>query len=136
MPSAAVCVLTERRWVCASRRATTTSTGSKRASIHGAISVTGPGASPFGNNRLLTIVCIHVVPHFGGVHTKISPGREVKYSHRRLSETTVRYSRSILRSTGAFVMGAPSNLLYVETIGHLSIQGSAMNCGQCLLVGC
>ena len=38
MPSAGVCVLIARRCVCASRRATTTSIGSNRASIHGAIS--------------------------------------------------------------------------------------------------
>ena len=55
--------------------ASTTSIGSNRASIHGAMCVTGPGASPSGKSSATTIVCIHVVPHFGGVQTKMSPGR-------------------------------------------------------------
>jgi hypothetical protein len=32
-----------------------------------------------------TIICIHVVPDFGGVHTKMSPGRASKPSQRALS---------------------------------------------------
>ena len=91
MPSAGVCVLIARRCVCASRRSSNTSTGSNRASSHGAMTITGPGA-PSGNISAFTIVCIHVVPHLDGVHTKTSPGRWTKCSHRRLSETSVRYS--------------------------------------------
>jgi hypothetical protein len=93
IPSAGVCVLSARRCVCASRRSSNTSTGSKRASSHGAITITGPGA-PSGNISVFTIVCIHVVPHLEGVHTNTSPGRGTKFCHRRLSETIVRYSRT------------------------------------------
>ena len=93
IPSAGVCVLSVRRCVCASRRSSNTSTGSKRASSHGAITITGPGA-PLGNISVFTIVCIHVVPHLEGVHTKTSPGRWTKCSQRRLSATIVLYSRT------------------------------------------
>ena len=78
----------------------TSSIGLNRASSHGAISTAGPGA-PSGNSSAATIVCIHVVPHFGGVHTKMSPGRETKRCHRRLSKMMLRYSRSIGRSTAS-----------------------------------
>ena len=64
----------------------------------------------------MTIACIHVVPHFGGVHTKMSPGRGVNRFHRRLSDTTLRYSRSIGRSTAPVAIsrhpsdGAPARV--------------------------
>ncbi len=64
------------------------------ASNQGAISITGPGA-PSGKSSVATIACIHVVPHFAGVHTTMSPGRKAKRSQRRLSDITLRYSRSI-----------------------------------------
>src|SRR5215510_2486570 len=70
------------------------SIGSASNSIHGERSRTGPGASPSGQRRLATIVCIQVVPHLGGVQTKTSPGRGSKPAQRRLSATAVRYGRS------------------------------------------
>jgi hypothetical protein len=85
IPSAGVCVLMHRRWVCASSRARTESIGSKRLSSHGAMCITGPGASPSGKSSATTMVCIQVVPHFGGVHTKMSPARPSKSAQRRLS---------------------------------------------------
>src|SRR4051794_11055 len=68
-----------------------TSTGSKRASSHGLMMLTTSGA-PSGKSTVATIVCIHVVPALGGVHTKMSPGRCTNRSHRELSETGVLYS--------------------------------------------
>ena len=59
-------------------------------SIHGEIVMTGPGALPSGQSRLATMACVHVVPHFGGVHTKMSPGRGPNPAQRRLSKTAVR----------------------------------------------
>ena len=47
--------------------------------------MTGPGAWPSGQSRLATMACVHVVPHFGGVHTKMSPGRGSNPAQRRLS---------------------------------------------------
>ena len=52
--------------------------------------MTGPGAWPSGQSRLATMACVHVVPHFGGVHTKMSPGRGPNPAQRRLSKTAVR----------------------------------------------
>src|SRR6185436_17479510 len=76
-------------------------------SIQGEISHSGPGAAPSWNNNAATIACIHVVPHFGGVHTKMSPGRGVNRFHRRLSDTTPRYSRSIGRCTASAPIAGP-----------------------------
>ena len=53
----------------------------------------------------MTIVCIHVVPHFAGVHTNTSPARGVNRDHRRLSEMMLRYSVSIGRCTPVSAMG-------------------------------
>ncbi|MEV6874235.1 hypothetical protein [Amycolatopsis sp. NPDC051128] len=39
-------------------------------------------------------ICIHVVPHFGGVLITTSPARNRKPAHRALSDTTVRYRRN------------------------------------------
>ena len=36
------------------------------------------------------MVCVHVVPHFGGVQTKTSPGRGSKRAQRALSKTALR----------------------------------------------
>ena len=85
MPSAGVCVLIERRCVCASSRAIISSIGVNSASSQGATVMTGPGESPSGKIRLFTIVWVQVVPHFDGVHTKMSSGRGVKRAQRRLS---------------------------------------------------
>lgn len=90
IPSAGVWVLADRRWVWASRPAMISSRSWNRASIHGASSRTGAGGSPGWNSSVATIVCVHVVPHFGGVQTKMSPGRCVNRYHRRLSEITLR----------------------------------------------
>ena len=40
------------------------------------------------------IVCIHVVPDFGGQLTTMSPGRAVNDRHRPLSQTPERYRTS------------------------------------------
>ncbi len=101
IPSAGVCVFTTLRWVCASRRATTSSIGSKRASSHGEIAQSELPIVPLGSRISATIACIQVVPHFGGVHTKTSSGRAAKRFQRRLSDTTLRYSRSMGRSTAS-----------------------------------
>ena len=55
-------------------------------SIQGESAMTGPGASPSGQSRLATIVWVQVVPHFGGVHTKMSRGRGSKSAQRRVVE--------------------------------------------------
>ena len=61
------------------------------ASIHGEIPFTiVPGKSPSGHSRFATIVCIHVVPHFDGVQTKMSSSRGSKPAQRALSITALR----------------------------------------------
>ena len=85
MPSAGVWLFMKRRWVCAASSACSVGAGMIFISIHGLMARTGPGASPAGQSRLATIVCIQVVPHFGGVQTKTSPGRGAKPSQRAVS---------------------------------------------------
>jgi len=58
-----------------SRVAITSSIGKNRASIHGDKSITVFDGKPVGNSSVVTTVCIHVVPHFGDVHTNTSPVR-------------------------------------------------------------
>jgi hypothetical protein len=82
--------LIERRWVCAARRAIISSSGWNSASSHGETVITGTGPSPRGQSRLCTMTWVQVVPHFGGVQTKMSPGRGSKRAQRRLSKRAVR----------------------------------------------
>src|SRR5215208_7059881 len=85
MPSAGVWVLIYRRWVCASSRAISSSKSKMRPSNHGPISITASGKLPSGHSSEATIVCIHVVPHLGEAHTKMSPGRWLYEAHLELS---------------------------------------------------
>jgi hypothetical protein len=41
--------------------------------------------------RRAQIICVHVVPHFGGVEITMSLSRKANDSHRALSETRDRY---------------------------------------------
>ena len=63
------------------------------ASIERLAVTTGPGTLPSGKSSVATIACIQVVPHLGGVQTKMSPGRWTKCRQRRVSKMWLRYSR-------------------------------------------
>ena len=90
IPLAGVCVFMKRRCVWDAIVVWTTSIGMSSNSIHGEIVMIGPGALPSGQSRLATMACVHVVPHFGGVHTKMSRGRGSNPAQRRLSKTALR----------------------------------------------
>ena len=64
-------------------------------------------------------VCIHVVPHFGGVLITMSPGRKAKPSHRALSATTERYLFSpLIGSSLATTTPGPQGLWHPEADGE------------------
>jgi hypothetical protein len=55
-------------------------------SIHGESVFNGSGSSGSCRTTSAQIICVQVVPHFGGVPTMMSPGRSSKPSHRLLSK--------------------------------------------------
>ena len=57
-------------------------------SSHGEMRSSGCSKVVVWNTSSAQIICIHVVPHFGGVQMTMSPGRNSKPSQRALSETS------------------------------------------------
>src|SRR5438309_1711821 len=80
-----------RLCVCASRSAMTESSGLVVMSSHGEIWSIGRSKESVPKIRSAQIICVHVVPHFGGVAMTMSPSRNAKRSQRALSETRDRY---------------------------------------------
>lgn len=62
----------------------------KCMSSHGDTSEMAPSGSPSKTNSP-TIVCIHVVPDFGGPLMTMSPARRGNVSHRLVSDNQPRY---------------------------------------------
>ena len=85
IPSSGVWVLTNRRCVWASRSANTSVRARVTMSIHGESVSNGSGSSGSCSMSRAQIICVHVVPHFGGVLMMMSPGRSSKPSQRLLS---------------------------------------------------
>ena len=85
IPSSGVWVLMKRRCVCASRSANTSVRERVTMSIHGESVSNGSGSSGSCRISSAQIICVHVVPHFGGVLMMMSPGRSSKPSQRLLS---------------------------------------------------
>jgi hypothetical protein len=63
-------------------------------SIQGESLSNGCGSSGSCKTSSAQIICVHVVPHFGGVLMMMSPGRSSKPSHRLLSKTVPSYRRT------------------------------------------
>jgi hypothetical protein len=63
-------------------------------SIQGESLSNGCGSSGSCKTSSAQIICVHVVPHFGGVLMMMSPGRSSKSSHRLLSKTVPSYRRT------------------------------------------
>ena len=74
-----------RRWVCASRSAKTSPRARVRMSSHGDSFDNGPGRSGVWKMSSAVIICVQVVPHFGGVLITMSSDRSRNPSHRPLS---------------------------------------------------
>ena len=87
MPSSGVWVLMNRRCVWASSSANTSVRARVTMSIHGESVSNGSGSSGSCKMSSAQIICVHVVPHFGGVLMMMSPGRSSKPSQRLLSNT-------------------------------------------------
>ena len=85
IPSSGVWVLMNRRCVWASRSANTSVRARVTMSIHGESVSSGSGSSGSCSMSRAQIICVHVVPHFGGVLMMMSPGRSSKPSQRLLS---------------------------------------------------
>ena len=85
IPSSGVWVLMNRRCVWASRSANTSVRARVTMSIHGESVSSGSGSSGSCSMSMAQIICVHVVPHFGGVLMMMSPGRSSKPSQRLLS---------------------------------------------------
>src|ERR1700749_1914737 len=85
IPSSGVWVLMNRRCVWASRSANTSVRPRVTMSIHGESVSNGSGSSGSCSMSRAQIICVHVVPHFGGVLMMMSPGRSSKPSQRLLS---------------------------------------------------
>ena len=85
IPSSGVWVLMNRRCVWASRSANTSVRARVTMSIHGESVSNGSGSSGSCSTSRAQIICVHVVPHFGGVLMMMSPGRSSKPSQRLLS---------------------------------------------------
>src|SRR5258708_697844 len=83
--SSGVWVLMNRRCVWASRSANTSVRARVTMSIHGESVSSGSGSSGSRRMSRAQIICVHVVPHFGGVLMMMSPGRSSKPSQRLLS---------------------------------------------------
>src|SRR3954467_9533972 len=83
----------KRRCCCASRAAMTWSRGAVSMSTHGESSVRRPGRSGVWKMRRAHNICIHVVPHFGGVEMTMSSSRNSNPSQRWLSATIEWYRR-------------------------------------------
>ena len=87
IPSSGVWVLMKRRCVWAARSANTSVRARVTMSIHGESVSNGSGSSGSCRTSSAQIICVHVVPHFGGVLMMMSPGRSSKPSQRLLSKT-------------------------------------------------
>ena len=85
IPSSGVWVLMKRRCVWAARSESTSVRARVIMSIHGESESNGSGNSGSCRTSSAQIICVHVVPHFGGVLMMMSPGRSSKPSHRLLS---------------------------------------------------
>jgi hypothetical protein len=59
-------------------------------SSHGEISDRGRSNSTESNTNIAHSICIHVVPHFGGVEMTMSASRWGKPCHLALSDTMFR----------------------------------------------
>ena len=89
-PSSGVWVLMKRRCCCASRSAITSSIGRVCMSSQG--EMRSSDRSNVGRPKMSNaqIICIHVVPHFGGVLMMMSPARVENRCQRLLSMTADR----------------------------------------------
>ncbi len=85
IPSSGVWVLMNRRCVWASKSANTSVRAWVTRSIHGESVSNGSGRPGSCRMSSAEIICVHVVPHFGGVLMMMSPGRRTKPSQRLLS---------------------------------------------------
>ena len=77
----------KRRWVWAAYIAATSDSGRRLMSSHGDTSLSSAGN--WGPSKIKSAhnICVHVVPHLGGVLITTSPGRNVNPSQRALSWT-------------------------------------------------
>ena len=94
IPSSGVWVLMNRRCVWASRSANTSVRARVTMSIHGESVSSGSGSSGSCSMSRAQIICVHVVPHFGGVLMMMSPGRSSKPPQRLLSYILASYRRT------------------------------------------
>jgi hypothetical protein len=81
----------KRRCVCASRSATIASRDRVCTSNHGDNSSSRRSNDVVWRINSAQIICVHVVPHFGGVLMMMSSGRYAKPSQRALSNIRLRY---------------------------------------------
>ena len=89
-PSSGVCDFMKRRWVCASSVSNTVRRACVIISTHGDSFDRSSGRSSPPKTSSAQIICVHVVPHFGGVLITMSPGRNSKPSQRALSAIMAR----------------------------------------------
>jgi hypothetical protein len=80
----------KRRCVWAASAAVTSASGRLHMSSHGDTSSSGAGNSVPSKIKSAHSICVHVVPHFGGVLITMSPGRNANPSQRPLSATIER----------------------------------------------
>ena len=85
IPSSGVRVLMNRRCAWAARSANTPVRARVTMPVHGESVSSGSGSSGSCRMSRAQIICVHVVPHFGGVLMMMSPGRSPKPSQRLLS---------------------------------------------------
>jgi hypothetical protein len=85
MPGNSVWVLMNRRWAWASRSAMTSLRERVSMSSQGERFESRSGSSGLCRMRSAQIICVHVVPHLGGVLMMMSSGRGSKPTHRALS---------------------------------------------------
>ncbi len=79
-----------RRCVCDPSSPTTVRRALVVISSHGDIFDRSSGSWARPNTRRAQIIWVHVVPHFGGVLTMMSPERSSNPSQRALSEMVLR----------------------------------------------
>jgi hypothetical protein len=80
----------KRRCVWAASAAVTSARGRILISNHGDIWSSSAGNAGPSKIKSAQSICVHVVPHFGGVLMMMSPGRNTKPSQRALSATIER----------------------------------------------
>src|SRR3954452_13341981 len=83
-----------RRWFWAVRAANTSMRARVTMSTHGDSVSKGSGSSASWRISSAQIICVHVVPHFGGVLMMTSPRRNSKPCQRLLSYMVAWYRRT------------------------------------------